>query len=57
MMLIVFDPSYKGRRLAKHDGLDAVTARELRAVYRALGYPAHSIVVTTDSKHAAKTAA
>lgn len=41
----IVDPRYRGRVLAVHAGLSAHEARELAAVYRALGYPDASITV------------
>lgn len=41
----VVDPRYRGRILAVHSGLSAHEARELAAVYRALGYPDTAITV------------
>jgi hypothetical protein len=57
MTLTVYDPSYRTRRLAVHANLAPAEARELAKAYRGLGYPPHSIVVTTDKNQAAKPAA
>jgi hypothetical protein len=49
MTLTIRDPDRRRRRpLAVHLGLDAATARELAAAYRALGYPPECITVEPD---------
>jgi hypothetical protein len=46
--LTVTDPGYKGRILAVHEGLDGVTLRELKRIYRALRYPERCLKVEAD---------
>ena len=43
--LTVTDPHYRGRILATHHELSATEARELGAIYRALGYAAPCLTV------------
>ena len=51
--ITIFDPGYKGRRLAKHEALMPAEARELCGVYRGLGYPESCILIETDKKQVA----
>lgn len=49
MTLTVTDPDRRRRKpLAVHASLDASTAHELVAIYRALGYPHECITVEPD---------
>jgi hypothetical protein len=43
--LTVTDPTYRGRVLAIHEGLDALTLHELRRIYAGLGYPPRCLQV------------
>jgi Mrp family chromosome partitioning ATPase len=50
MTVTVYDADRRRRRpLSVHAGLDRATARELAAVYRALGYPPECITVESDA--------
>jgi hypothetical protein len=51
MILTIRDPDRRRRKpLAVHAGVDAATARELAAAYRALGYPPECIAVEPEAE-------
>jgi hypothetical protein len=51
-VVTVTDPFYRGRSVARHEHLDAASARELSAIYRALGYVDDRVCISRQAQAA-----